>query len=175
MTGQQKPLSRRKVFGAGATFLASSGALTAVGTHRAESAQQSPIPGEGWRAVVGKIGSPEFAAAFAKDPVLKASVMNRECRGVESIAAFFGATRQMYDTLAFTRETVSGVRTYFEWEGRFLGEDAAGLTILTRDEDGLIKQVEIFHRPLQVVARFSKELGKRVAGKLDASLFELPG
>ena len=47
MTGQQKPLSRRKVFGAGATFLASSGALTAVGTHRAESAQQSPIPGEG--------------------------------------------------------------------------------------------------------------------------------
>jgi len=49
------------------------------------------------------------------------------------------------------------------------------LTILTRDEDGLIKQVEIFHRPLQVVARFSKELGKRVAGKLDASLFEPPG
>ena len=33
--------------------------------------------GEDWIAIVRKNGSPEFVAAFAKDPVLKASVMNQ--------------------------------------------------------------------------------------------------
>jgi hypothetical protein len=143
--------------------------------HGAKSAEIAPLPGEGWRAVLRKIGLPEFADAFAKDPVLKASVMNRECAGVELIAAFFDASRQMYDSIAFKRETVSGARTYLEWEGKVFGDEVGGVTVLTRDEAGLIQQVEIFHRPLRVVARFSKELGNRLAGRLDASLFGLPG
>ena len=175
MTGSEQSLSRRKVFRAGATLLASSATLAVMEQHSAKSAEIAPLPGEGWRAVLRKIGLPEFADAFAKDPVLKASVMNRECAGVELIGAFFDASRQMYDSIAFKRETVSGARTYLEWEGKVFGDEVGGVTVLTRDEAGLIQQVEIFHRPLHVVARFSKELGNRLAGRLDASLFELPG
>jgi hypothetical protein len=174
MTESELFLTRRTAFHAGSTLLASCATLAIVEQHGAQSAETTPLPGQGWRAVLRKIGTPEFAGAFVKDPVLKASVMNRECVGVASMAAFFDASRQMYDSIAFKRETISGAQTYLEWEGKVFGDEVGGVTILARDETGLIQQVEIFHRPLHVVARFSNELGKRLAGKLDASLFEQP-
>jgi hypothetical protein len=69
---------------------------------------------------------PEFAAAFAANPVLYTSVMSGPCISVEAIAAVFAATAGgMYDTLAFTHETVDGPKTYLEWEGKALGKLSA--------------------------------------------------
>ncbi len=86
-------------------------------------------------------------------------------------AAFFAATASgMYDALGFTHETVDGRKTYLEWEGKAFGEDVGGATILTRDEAGLIVGVRLYHRPLQMVRRFSVELAKRLKGKIDSSL-----
>jgi hypothetical protein len=75
--------------------------------------------GSEWRAIVGKNSTREFAAAFAANPVLEASVLNRPMVGIGAIDAFFAATaRDMYDSLRFTTETVDGRKTYLEWEGR---------------------------------------------------------
>ena len=49
-------------------------------------------PGEDWIAIVRKNGMPEFAAAFAANPVLHTSVMSGPCVGVEAVAAVFAAT-----------------------------------------------------------------------------------
>src|SRR6185503_17437436 len=66
-------------------------------------------PGEGWRALLRKNGTAEFAAAFAPNAVLDTSVMNKSLIGVEAIGSFFAATSGgMYDSLAFTNETVDG-------------------------------------------------------------------
>src|SRR5258705_13974645 len=46
-------------------------------------------PSEDWLGIVRKNGMPEFAAAFAANPVLHTSVMSAPCVGVECIAAFF--------------------------------------------------------------------------------------
>jgi len=76
-------------------------------------------PGEDWLGIVRKNGMPEFAAAFAANPVLHTSVMSGPCVGVEAIAAVFAATAGgMYDTLAFTHETADGPKTYLEWEAK---------------------------------------------------------
>jgi hypothetical protein len=136
-------------------------------------AHTSPPPGRDWLAIVRKNQSSEFDAAFAPDAVLHASIMNGPCVGVESIRAWFAATSGMYDTLAFTEEATLGAKTYLEWEGRFLGEDVAGSTILTRDKTGLIQSIQLYHRPLHVLVRFSAELGRRTKGKVDSSLFNL--
>jgi hypothetical protein len=83
-------------------------------------------PGEDWIAIVRKNGMPEFAAAFAANPVLHTSVMSGPCVGVEAVAAVFAATAGgMYDTLAFTHETVDGPKTYLEWEGKAFGNLSA--------------------------------------------------
>jgi hypothetical protein len=65
------------------------------------------LPGAEWRAIVRKSGTKEFAAAFVSNPVLETSVLNGPCVGVDAIGAFFDATAGgIYDTLAFTQETV---------------------------------------------------------------------
>jgi hypothetical protein len=75
------------------------------------------------------------------------------------------------DALTFTSETVDGRKTYLEWEGKAFGKDVGGATILTRNEAGLIENVRLYHRPLQMVLQFSEELAKRLEGKIDPSLF----
>src|SRR6266849_2037827 len=131
----------------------------------------SRLPGAEWREIAKKSGTKEFAAAFAPNPVLETSVLNGPCIGVDAIAAFFAATASgMYDALSFTHETVDGRKTYLEWEGKAFGEDVGGATILTRDEAGLIVGVRLYHRPLQMVRRFSADLAKRLKGKIDSSL-----
>ena len=132
------------------------------------------VPGQDWIAVVGKNGTSEFATAFVAQPVLHASVLNAPCIGVEPIAAFFAVTSGMYDRLAFTHETKDGSKICLEWEGKVFGEDVAGTTILTRNDAGLIESVQLYHRPLHIVVRFSAELGRRLQGKLDAALFDVP-
>lgn len=128
-------------------------------------------PGTGWRAIVGKNGTKEFAAAFAPNVVLDASVLNGPCIGADAIAMFFAATAGgMYDSLAFTNETVDGRKTYLEWEGKAFGRDVAGTTILTCDEAGLIQSIRLYHRPLPIVLQFSRELAKRLKGKVNPSL-----
>jgi hypothetical protein len=132
------------------------------------------VPGQDWIAVVGKNGTREFATAFVAQPVLHASVLNAPCIGVEPIAAFFAVTSGMYDRLAFTHETKDSSKICLEWEGKVFGEDVAGTTILTRNDAGLIESVQLYHRPLNIVVRFSAELGRRLQGKLDAALFDIP-
>ena len=128
-------------------------------------------PGDKWRAIVRKNGSKEFGAAFVAEPVLYASVLNGPCVGVDAIAAFFAATTAgMYESLTFTNETVDGLKTYLEWEGKAFGKDVGGATVLTRNEADLIQSVRLYHRPLQVVVLFSEELAKRLQGKVDPSL-----
>jgi hypothetical protein len=132
------------------------------------------VPGQDWIAVVGKNGTSEFASAFVAQPVLHASVLNAPCIGVEPIAAFFAVTSGMYDRLAFIHETKDSSKICLEWEGKVFGEDVAGTTILTRNDAGLIESVQLYHRPLHIVVRFSAELGRRLQGKLDAALFDIP-
>jgi hypothetical protein len=129
-------------------------------------------PGEDWIAVVRKSGMREFATAFAANPVLHTSVMSGPCVGVEAVATVFAATAAgMYDTLAFTHETVNGQKTYLEWEGKAFGKSVGGSTILTRNEAGLIQSIQIYHRPLPMVLQFSAELENRMKGKVSPSLF----
>ena len=131
-------------------------------------------PGQDWIAVIRKNGTKEFAMAFVAQPMLHASVLNAPCIGVERVAAFFAGTSAMYDTISFTHETTDSSKTCLEWEGKVFGEDVAGTTILTRNDGGLIESVQLYHWPLHIVVRFSAELRRRLQGKLDAALFDIP-
>jgi hypothetical protein len=124
------------------------------------------LPGTDWITIVGKNGSPEFAAAFVERPILTASVLRNPCVGAESIGAFFGVASKMYDTITFTNETVDRGKTYLEWEGKVFGLDVRGATILTRDPAGLIESIQLYHSPLHVLTRFCAELESRL-GNID--------
>jgi len=129
------------------------------------------VPGRDWISIVRQNGTAEFGKAFAPHPTLDASVLNGPCVGVEAIAAFFAATSGgMYETIAFTHETTNGRKTYLEWQGKAFGKQVGGATILTRNTEGLIEHIQLYHSPLQVVVEFSRELAKRLQGKVDQAL-----
>jgi len=131
-------------------------------------ADQGPLPpGHAWLEVVKRPTPEAFAAAFAKDVVLDASVMAGPITGAADIRRFFDATRVMYDVIAFTSEISAGWRTCLEWEGKFEGRDVAGVTILNRNVTGAIESIRLYHRPHDQVLAFSAALARRLAGTID--------
>jgi hypothetical protein len=130
-------------------------------------------PGYDWIALVRQNGTAAFGKAFAPHPTLDASVLGDPCVGVQAIAAFFAATSNgMYETIEFTHETTDGMKTYLEWQGKAFGNQVGGTTILTRNHEGLIEHIQLYHSPLQVVVEFSRELAKRLQGKENQAFFD---
>jgi hypothetical protein len=64
----------------------------------------------------------------------------------------------MYEQIAFIHETQSGARTHLEWEGRFAGQDIAGVTIFVRNVEGAIESIRLYHRPYEQVIAFQPNL-----------------
>jgi len=113
-----------------------------------------------------------FGEAFAEDVVLEASVLTRPVAGREQVKQVMGAASGIYESLAFTHESSQGRRTYLEWEAAaFGGTQIQGVTVLTKDEQARIVRVAIHHRPLGAALSFSAELGRRLAGRIDAAHF----
>jgi hypothetical protein len=123
-------------------------------------------PGHAWSEIIKRPTLGEFSVAFTTDVALDASVLPRTVRGAPDIRAVFDATREMYDTIAFSREENSASRTYLEWEGVFGGHLVAGATVLAKDAVGLIESIRLYHRPLFLVNEFSADLLRRLAGKM---------
>jgi hypothetical protein len=83
-----------------------------------------------------------------------------------------GVASKIYEALAFTHQAESGVRTYLEWQAKaFGGESFAGVTVLTKDEKGLVVHAAIHHRPLVAALRFSAELRERLRGTIEPDHF----
>jgi hypothetical protein len=128
-------------------------------------------PGTAWMQIVKKKGTSDFAASFTADASLQTSALSKAVIGPTLIGAFFTATSKMYEHFAFTAETVDGAKTYLEWDGSHGGKPVAGVTIVTRNESGLINNIKLFQSPFPVVREFSSGLKERLAGTLGQDFF----
>jgi len=126
----------------------------------------------GWTRAFKEHSSKIFAETLAQSVMLEASVLTGVVQGRERVQAILTAASGLYEALDFTRRTVDGDRTYMEWEARLGGgERVAGITVLTVDAAGKISAIAIHHRPLPGALRFSAELGRVLAGKIEPDLF----
>jgi hypothetical protein len=128
-------------------------------------------PGQTWIEIIKRPTHDAFAAAFSKNIVIDTSIATRSIIGPTDLRSFFDASRTMYDAINFTHETNSASRTCLEWEGKFQGASIAGTTVLAFDENGLIESIQLYHRPYEQVIAYSAELGRRLKGKIDPSIF----
>jgi hypothetical protein len=134
------------------------------------NSQPNP-PGQIWLEILKRPTQETFAAAFSRNIVIDTSIAMRSIIGPVDLRSFFDASRTMYDAISFTHETSAGSRTCLEWEGRFQGKDIAGTTILAFDANGAIESIQLYHRPYEQVIAYSAELGRRLKGKIDSSIF----
>jgi hypothetical protein len=127
---------------------------------------------DGWTHAFGDRSESSFGEAFAPSVVLEASVLTRRVEGRKRVQTILGVASRLYEALDFTRRAKDGDRTYQEWEARLHGgERVAGVTVLTTDASGKITAIAIHHRPLPGVLRFSAELRRDLAGKIEPDLF----
>jgi hypothetical protein len=132
----------------------------------------APGAQRGWTQAFEQKSSAAFAEAFAQDIVLEASTLAEPVAGIEQVKDVMGTASRIYEALAFTHQSTSGLRSYLEWEAQaFGGVKLSGITVLTRNEEGKIVRAAIHHRPLGGALRFSAELGRRLQGRIDASHF----
>jgi hypothetical protein len=125
-----------------------------------------------WTTAFAEKSAGAFGQAFSEDVVLEATVLTRPVAGREQVSQVMGAASGIWESVAFTQESAQGRRTYLEWEAAaFGGTPMQGVTVLTRDEQGRIVRVAIHHRPLGGALRFSAELRRRLAGRIDADHF----
>ncbi len=131
-----------------------------------------PIPpGHAWSEILRRPTQEAFAAAFSKNITLDTSIASRSISGAIDLRHFFDASRTMYEAINFTHEERAASRTCLEWEETFQGRDIAGTTILAFDADGAIEHIQLYHRPYEQVIAYSAELGRRLEGKVDPSMF----
>lgn len=85
------------------------------------------------------------------------------------------AVSSVYERLEFVRKAQDGPRTYLEWEAAaFGGFQMKGITILTRDDEGLITEIAIHHRPIGAVLQINAKVGGPLieAGLIPAEYFD---
>src|SRR3984957_18519878 len=120
--------------------------------------EQPPYPGEAWTEIVRRPTLEEFSRGFASDVVLEASVLSRPIVGPIGLWGFFQATPAMYEVIGFTHEIGARAGRCLEWEGVSAGKPVAGVTIVARDDRGLITSVRLHHRPFDQVVAFAETI-----------------
>jgi hypothetical protein len=120
-------------------------------------------PGGQWLAIISRPTMEGFSAACTPDVALSLSAAEGPVVGPAAVRHFFNTTRAMYDSFAFVHEARDASRTYLEWEGRFQGNPVNGATILSYSESGLIREIQLYHRPYGQVLALAAELARRLA------------
>ena len=124
-----------------------------------------PTPGVTWVRMVRTLRTPDAPRYFASNVTLDASVLDRTSRGINAVRAYFVAASSLYSSLRFTNETVTGARTFLEWEGKAFGEEVAGITVFVRNKSGRIAKIRLYTSPLTAVHQFATALQKHLPAK----------
>ena len=124
-----------------------------------------PTPGVTWVRMVRTLRTSDAPRYFASNVTLDASVLDRTSRGINAVRAYFVAASSLYNSLRFTNETVTGARTFLEWEGKAFGEEVAGITVFVRNKSGRIAKIRLYTSPLAAVHQFSTALQKQLTAK----------
>jgi hypothetical protein len=122
---------------------------------------------EAWTGAFQEQREDSFAATFARDVTLQGSALRRPVIGRDDVAYLMGEASQIYQGLEFLHEAKSDRFTFLEWRAQtHSAVSLEGVTVLERDDTGLISRVAIHHRPLDGLLAFSAELRERTLARL---------
>ncbi|MFJ9098634.1 alpha/beta fold hydrolase [Streptomyces sp. NPDC102405] len=131
-------------------------------------------PAEAWTSAFEERTEESFANALAPNVRMEASALAKPLERKEQVEGLMAMASSTCESLDFVRKVQDGPRTYLEWEATaFGGFEMKGITILTRDDQGLITEIAIHHRPLGAVVQFAAKAGAPLteAGLIPADYF----
>nr|WP_180166597.1 alpha/beta hydrolase [Stenotrophomonas sp. SbOxS2]NYT99449.1 alpha/beta hydrolase [Stenotrophomonas sp. SbOxS2] len=125
-----------------------------------------------WRSAFAKKTQTAFGQALAANVVLEAVTLIKPVQGRENVQRVMETGSKIYSSLTFTDQSSAGNKQYLEWTAEaHEGMKFAGITILTRDDDGAIAHIAIHHRPMEAAIFFSKKMGQTLKPLLGPGYF----
>jgi hypothetical protein len=133
--------------------------------------QENESVGDRWIAATADGTGEVFSRLVTSDLRMEGSIFLKPLIGVDAAWAALRTTARIYDEFSFTASATNGGRTYLEWTAIALGQEMAGVTVLTSDEAGRLQFVALHHRPLAAVLSFSIEMRRLLLPPLDPTFF----
>ena len=121
----------------------------------------------GWRlSYVGALerwDTPAIVDAFADDVVIHVAVHDQPMRGKEIADFLFGVLAEELGPVTVTDEIVEGDKAVVLFETSIGQTTAQGLNVVMLDEQGVIRELTVFFRPLAALALIAEVVGGRMA------------
>lgn len=128
------------------------------------SAAVEPVTKLPFRTAVEARDHAALMDAFAPDAVLRGPNTNRVAiEGREQIGALYRVIFEVVDDLRFTDELHSGESAVLVARGQVDGTDIEVVDHFRLDEDGRIRELTVFFRPLPAIAVANRAIGARLA------------
>jgi hypothetical protein len=142
--------------------LVSADRLAAVSDQRVQRVEAAPTPS--WREAVEARDIDAVAAALAPDAKLRSPITTRiPFDGRERVVELMTEVIELLDSMRVLRDFSDGPLQVMEIESRLAGYDVHMVQLIEHDEDGRVRLVTLFMRPLPGVANLAAHIGPRLA------------
>jgi hypothetical protein len=100
--------------------------------------------------------------SLADDVVLRSPIFSVPIEGKKETVRIFAALYEVLGEMTYLLDE-PGDPAMFAWQTEVDGEPVEGVDLVRYDEDGLVKEVTVFMRPLRGIAAFADATGPRLA------------
>jgi len=107
--------------------------------------------------------SKDFSAIdelFAEDVTFRSPVVYKPYEGRESIGTLLGAVAQVFQDFRYTDHTETGDTATLAFSARVDDKDIDGIDLLRFDENGRIKEMQVYVRPMSGVTALAEAMGR---------------
>ena len=118
-------------------------------------------------------GAGELVKLLAPDAVLWAPMLTQPICGAPEAVRVLGLAAQLAAPIHYTLEVSDGTQTILVWRGGADGFRLEAATILTDNDDGLIREIRVVMRPWPVVTIFRDAMHRQLADVIPPEYWEL--
>ena len=104
-----------------------------------------------------------LVATLADDVVFYSPVATKPFVGIEEVAEVIEVIMRSFEELEYPEEWISGSTEIVTFRGRMAGRFVEGAEMLRHDEDGKVRKIEIFARPMTGSFSVARAVGPPLA------------
>jgi hypothetical protein len=114
-----------------------------------------------------------IAALVTEDATFHTPILTEDLHGKDLALRFLGEATRIIEHLAYTDEVGDGERTILFWSGVVDEREISGVTVLVKDEAGLISDITVLLRSWGVVANFRDTMLRALADVVPLAAWQL--
>jgi SnoaL-like domain len=99
---------------------------------------------------------------FAEDVSFRSPVVYKPYHGREAVGTLLGAVAQIFEDFRYTDHTETGDTATLAFSARVGEKELDGIDLVRFDEDGKIREMMVFIRPMSGVIALAEAMGRKL-------------